>query len=364
MTVDASLQKLLSLEGVSLADIEALRLILQGGSIIDWYQLNLHSTEAVSRFLRVNCHDPASPRDQNRLRQLLAKAVDYLEGNFRYHFPPALVTPQKVEDLFLIASGTSEFQNLACILLKVMQIFNHVEAGELRTHLSVSEDVLLRRAEDAVNRTVNRLREAGAPIVSYQASRKSRDSLITKLLAKKTTVAAQVFDLLRFRIITKTPLDLIPVLAYLKDELLPFNYVVPGQSRNEILKLHDVLRSLPSLRTEMQSTPYRFQLEDVSEDDENRFSAANYRMINFVVDLPLRVDDLIDPDEPSLSALGFLVFYVVEFQMFDERTNDENQQGDSSHESYKDRQRWEVIRRLVYGSQLSGAGGPARGRTP
>jgi len=117
------------------------------------------------------------------------------------------------------------------------------------------------------------------------------------------------------------------------------------------------------VNSRLEHTLSRLQLEDVSMEEENRFSAANYRMISFVVDLPLRVDDLIDPDDPGLSNLGFLVFYVVEFQMFDEQTDVENQQGDSSHESYKDRQRWEVIRRLVYGSQLSDAGGPAHGRT-
>ncbi len=364
MTVDTSLHKLLSLEGVTLPDIESLRLILQGGSIIDWHRLNLPTPEAVQQFLRVNCHDPDSPHDQLRLRHLLSKSVRYLERNFRYHFPPQLAEPEHVEDLFVLASGKSEFQNLACILLKVMQILNHVDAGELKTHLSVSEDVLLRRAEDAVTRTVQRLQKAGAPIVSFVSSRKSRDSLITKLLAKKTTVATQVYDLLRFRIITRTPLDLVPVLTFLKNELLPFNYVVPGQSRNEILKIHDVLQHLsPAVNSRLEHTLSRLQLEDVSMEEENRFSAANYRMISFVVDLPLRVDDLIDPDDPGLSNLGFLVFYVVEFQMFDEQTDVENQQGDSSHESYKDRQRWEVIRRLVYGSQLSDAGGPAHGRT-
>jgi uncharacterized protein (TIGR04552 family) len=82
-------------------------------------------------------------------------------------------------------------------------------------------------------------------------------------------------------------------------------------------------------------------------------------MINFVVEMPIRVDALpAAAAHPDLASLGPLIFLLVEFQVFDEATWSSNEVGDGSHDRYKDRQRWEVIRRLMYGGRFGGAGGP------
>ena len=351
MAVGTSLRGLLAFEGITLADIEAIRLILRGQSVVDWYRLNLNTAEEVECFLRVNGYDSRMEDDERRLRHLLASAIEYLETNFYYHFPDELKHPEAVTDVFLAASSSSEYQNLACIVLKVAHIINHIDARELRYRLPVSDDALFRRAEDAVTRTVEEMVAAGAPITTFTASRKSRDSLITKLLAKKSTIAAQVFDRLRFRIVTKTSVDLVPVLVRLKDRILPFNYVVPGQSRNEVLPTQAAIEAVPRLNPLAHQLQYQFQLQDAGEEEDwNRFSSSDFRMINFVVDMPLRVDEFVT--DPALRDLGFLVFSLVEFQMFDEPTFEQNERGESSHDRYKDRQRWEVIRRLVYGGQF------------
>lgn len=361
MWVPGTLHELVTLDGVALADIQAMRLILRGHSIVDWHRLNLNSLEDVERFLRVNCFDPADGKDVDRLRHLLDGAVQYLERTFNYHFPAELTNPPSITEPFLTASSQSEFQNLACIILKVMHILNHIEARELRYRLPVSEDFLYRRAEDSVNRAVAELIAAGAPITSYKSSRKSRHSLITKLLAKNSSQASQVFDRLRFRIVTRTAMDIIPVLSHIKDHLLPYNYVVPGESRNEILDFQDILEAIPHLRPHAHQLQYDFQLEEAADDEAwNRFSDADFRMINFVVDMPFRVDALVkEANDPGLESLGRMVFVMVEFQIFDEKTDRNNQMGDASHDKYKERQRWEVIRRLVYG--VAGSSGPKPG---
>lgn len=347
------------LEAVTLSDLDAIRLILQGGAVIDWYRLNLENREQVRGFLRANGFDADAPADVARLRVLMDGAATYLSRNFDYHFPPQVVSPAEVEDLFLLASSDHEFQNLACVLLKVMHVLNHVEAQELRYRLPVSEDELFKRAEDSVDQAVIDMQSGGLRITSYSSSRKSRDSLVTKLLAKKTTIAAQVFDRLRFRIVTASVQDIVPVLGYLQAHLLPYNYVIPGQSRNEILQPESVLDQVPRLRPLAGRLRTRIHLEEaVANEDWNRFSADGFRMINFVVDMPLRVDDLVRKlDDPALESLGSLIFLLVEFQVFDEATWAGNEEGDGSHERYKDRQRWEVIRRLLYGGRFGGAGG-------
>src|SRR6185437_4031872 len=101
---------------------------------------------------------------------------------------------------------------------------------------------------------------------------------ITKLLAKRSTIAASMYDKLRFRLIVPSFGDLVPVLATLTRQLVPFNYIVPGESVNQLIDLKSVLEAdhgMPS------SAPL------------NEFSGPEYRIVNFVADLPLRIDRLV-----------------------------------------------------------------------
>ena len=351
------------LDGISLADVEAVRLILRGQSVVDWHRLNLRSREEVEGFLRVNGFEPACEKDRRRLRHLVDAAVAYLESSFRYHFTPEVRSPDDVGDLLRMASSNSQVQTQACMILKVAHIINHVDARELRFHLPVPEEVLFRHAEEKVAAEVTALREAGAEVTTFVSSRKSRGSLITKLLSKKSTLASQVFDRMRFRVVVREAGDLMPLLVGLKNRLVPFNYIVPGQSRNEILRPEDLVASVTDLRPLASQLQYQFELEDAEGgEDWNRFSAAEYRMINFVVDLPIRLDAIhASMGGPVLEGLGEIVFITLEFQVFDQATFDANELGAGNHERYKDRQKWDVIRRLMYGGQVGGAGGPGFG---
>jgi uncharacterized protein (TIGR04552 family) len=353
----------LSFGNIDLADVEAVRLTLRGGSVVDWHRLNLQDKDEVDRFLLVNGFDVQDPDDETRLLHLLKVAVEYLESNFNFHFPACLKQPAAVEDILLMASGSSEFQKLACVILKVMHVVNHVESQQLRFRLAVPEDQLFQMAVARVDQTIAAMRISGAPILHYAANRKTRDSLITKLLAKKTNFAAEVYDRLRFRIITREYPDIIPVLSYLKDNLFPYNYVVPGQSRNHIITTAALLGEIPELCAREPGLANRFLYEDAEDGDDlnqeiNAFSGQSFKMINFVVELPIKVRELVAKDNPDMAELGNLVYIQIEFQFFDEKTWASNEVGDNNHERYKDRQRWEVIRRLVHGNRYGMADDP------
>jgi uncharacterized protein (TIGR04552 family) len=345
---------------LSMADIEAVRLILRGESAIDWHKLHLKNQEEVNRFLKVNGFDANNPQDLARLDHVLARSIDYLRKVLNYHFPQELCVPGVVPELLLIASSDSKLQALACILLKVMHIVQHVEAQELRHRLTVSEDELFTRALDSVQSVMDEMIQGGAPIADFKASRKSHESLITKLLSKRSTQAAQIFDRVRFRIVTKNQVDLIPVLAILKDKLLPYNYIIPGQSRNEILPVESFLELPLSHPYNRSRLHLKMTMEEAfDERDWNRFSATGFRMVNFVIDMPVDVRDLVSKsNDPALKSLGNIVFLIVEVQMFDLATWKMNEQGEGSHNRYKDRQHWEVVRRLEHGGRIGGIGGP------
>ena len=80
-----------------------------------------------------------------------------------------------------------------------------------------------------VSSVVQEMSTKGIPLVEFALSFKSRDSLITKLLAKKDTVAAQVYDKIRFRIVTRSEEDVVPMVNFLQHHLFPFNFVIPGR---------------------------------------------------------------------------------------------------------------------------------------
>ena len=61
------------------------------------------------------------------------------------------------------------------------------------------------------------------------------------------TIAAQIFDKLHFRIVTRTPEDIWPMLNYLMQKVFPFDYVIPGQSINSMFDFKSYCERNPNL---------------------------------------------------------------------------------------------------------------------
>jgi uncharacterized protein (TIGR04552 family) len=338
----------IAVDDLTLEDLEAVRLMLRGSSVVDWYKLDFRDEADVHRFLRVNEFHPDSDDDMTRLEELRLEAVEYLTRNFAMDIPDAVADRVPAQDLFLMASRTGKQQLWACIILKVMHIVHHLAGRELSTRLPISVDQVYRTIELKVMRVVEELRAAGYPIVEFQWSRKSQDSLITKLLAKRSTLAASIYDKLRFRMIVRREEDLAPMLVALHRQLIPFNYVVPGASINHLLPFKSVLEStarLAILESQLQEDSIiDRQQERAAQAPINEFSGRKYRIVNFVADLPARVDNYVDD---ASRGYGNVVFVLTEFQLVDQKTAEDNERGENSHENYKGRQHRSVRQRLV-----------------
>jgi uncharacterized protein (TIGR04552 family) len=90
--------------------------------------------------------------------------------------------------------------------------------------------------------------------------------------------------------------------------------------------------------------------EDREDRTGNQFSGNTYRALNFVVDMPMRMDAYLPPPEQdSRQRKGRIVFALVEFQIMDEQTARLNEEGDNAHKLYKRRQKRRVLRRLARG---------------
>ena len=358
--VTASMEGLLPAARFGVRELEEMRLILRGDSVVDWRRLSFRDRAEVDAFIRLCLFRPEHPADEARLREILAEAVEYLRKEFRYRVTDAVAKPAELHDLFLIASGMGEhrkYRRIACIVLKVMHTIFHTDSREMlfRTPISSAEFAAL--IDRRVQAVAAQLRAIEAPIVDFVGNVKSRESMITKLLAKRETVAAQIFDKVRYRIVTRTEDDILPVLHYLTQHLFPFNFVVPSQTQNSLVSLTELIEQTPSLaehaarmQTHMDDDAGSFH-ERRRKHAINEFSGKGYRVLNLIADVPVRLDEHLCMIEGArrIPARPEIAFAPVEFQIVDEATARANEQGENSHERYKRRQNLRVLRRLSRG---------------
>jgi uncharacterized protein (TIGR04552 family) len=353
LTVDCSTGSALERMELDLQDLDAARLVLQGDSIIDWHKLELDSYEKIDRYLALHMLDVHDPLDRERLRFLFNEAINYLEENHKLGFPPDLRDPGDVRDVFLAASNTQGFrrtQILACAILKLMHVINHMEAADLKFQTSVSEAHLIELAERRIVELADEMRQRGFPLLAFYGSRKTRSSVITKLLVKTESHATTIFDKLRFRIITESPEQILPAVVWLTRHVFPFNYVIPGQSHNNLRSFLDMLRDQPQAHHLLPGLQFPLNEPEPLVQEPNPFSGSSYRMINFIVDFPVRIDPFLEGRDPVQHLLlGRVVYVMVEFQILDQATATANELGENAHSLYKDRQRRIVAKRLKRG---------------
>jgi uncharacterized protein (TIGR04552 family) len=203
--------------------------------------------------------------------------------------------------------------------------------------------------EEKVYRIIGGMLAHGFPILEFVGGRKNKDSLYTKLLSKHDTIAAQVYDKLRFRIVTRSYDDIFPVIQYLTTHLFPFNYVIPGQSTNSMFQFKTYAKKQPHLAKllpDMQA-----QQDDELTPKDNQFSSEAYRVVHFVVDMPVRLPSKVLERAPTNAwQLAPIVFVICEFQVIDRETEAKNERGEASHAKYKERQKRAVMRRLQMGT--------------
>lgn len=334
---------------VCLQDVESIRLILSGESVVDWQRLAFRSQDDVDRFLATHLIDMTDPDDVERVRYVFNEAVSFLEEQLHLKFPAELRNPADVRLVFLWASqwgGFRRTQILSCVVLKLMHIIHHMEAADLEFRLPLSEEQILNTAHRRILAQAQQMQDQGVPITAFYGNRKSRSSIITKLIAKREAAAATIFDKLRYRVVVQKSSDLVPVLGYLAREFFPFNYLIHGQSHNNLL---DPARLFEYLSPEEQEDArQRGHLPAPSDEPKNEFSGATYRAINWIVDYPVRIPEMVQ--ERFSFELGRVVYVNVEFQLLDEETSRRNEEGENAHTLYKGRQYRRVAARLKRGA--------------
>jgi uncharacterized protein (TIGR04552 family) len=350
--MDTADDRLRNLDELTLAELEGIRMLLRGGSVIDWHRLNFRDEREVAEFIAAQELDAQSPADRARAEAVKNSAISYLKRNFDFPIPRP-IAEKNVSELLMLASNKGHRQLCACAILKVMHIIHHLEARELLFMLPISDQELFHLIEQKVYRVIGSMLARGFPILEFIGGRKNKDSLYTKLLSKPETHAAQIYDKLRFRIVTRAPDDIFPTLNYLMRHVFPFNYSVPGESTNTLFPFRQYCEAHPHLASLLPQfqLPPSAELGDGPRVD-NLFTAPSYRVVHFVVDMPVKVpQEVMDHAPPAAWALGRVIFGQTEFQIIDRETEQSNEMGDASHEAYKRRQQQAVARRLKVGIQ-------------
>jgi len=324
-----SVPELRSLSDFTLADLEGIRVLLRGGSVVDWHRFNFADEGEAEEFVRAQEIDPDDDGDAARVTQVKEAAIDYLRRHFEFPVPKP-VAKKDLVGLLMLASSKGHRQICGCAILKVMHIIHHLEARELLFLLPTADEEVFQWVEQKVYRVMAAALANDFPILEFIGGRKNRDSLYTKLLSKPDVSASQIYDKVRFRIVTRTARDIFPVLNYVQRSIVPFNFVIPGQSTNTLARFHQYCSSEPALS---KLVP-KLQLP----------------LVHFVADVPVRVPGkVLAAAPPATEGLGHTIFVQTEFQVLDRATDESNEAGDASHQAYKERQKLAVMHRLKVG---------------
>ncbi len=339
--------RLKPVDELTIGDIETIRLILRGESVVDWRRLHLTDEREAREFLESQEFRPDEPSDRARLEKVKNEAISYLRRHFDFPIPKP-VERASVEELLVLGSGRGHRQVCACTILKAMHIVHHADGRELLFTLPMSMQEVFNLVEEKVYRVIGDMLAAGFPITEFVGGRKNKDSLYTKLLSKPETIAANVYDRLRFRIVTRSADDILPTILYLSKRVFPFTHVIPGQSLNTLFRLRSYLSRFEHLAAHADGT--QVHLNDDLTLGDNIFSGSSFRAIHFVADVPVRLPrEALEGAPSSAWALGPVVSVLSEFQILDRETEAANELGDGSHASYKARQKGAVMRRLKLG---------------
>ncbi|MBY0449387.1 MAG: TIGR04552 family protein [Cyanobacteria bacterium] len=359
--------------------------MLSGKSSIDLNGVPFRSREDAEQFLIHYGFDWHEDSDRAELvglfeeavrfinHVLLAKQPETLPKTLK-EIPPGFLADVNRDILSLMMIGADKNhpeQPWACALLKVMHTLAHIQNGPLYTHFDVAKEQILNK----INRVLDRDPEGHfllgipgpqgrvLPIYAFEKKdRKSRESILVKLLSKKENVAQEVHDMIGLRLVTFTEAEALLALDILRENrVIVFPNIIPSRSRNTLVDLTCMKEQYESIAGKiLQGEATAEALSDwfqgntpqcVWDSEENtNFSAHNpsssrhYRSIHITCRQLIRVKD---------PKTGFenRFFYPFEIQITDKASYLENKDGSSAHAHYKERQ-FALARQRVLGPLL------------
>lgn len=247
---------------------DTLRLFLEGFSPVDLPTMAVSSRDEAEQFIAAYGYDMSDPKENEEAHRIHQESLEFLE---RYLCPSmsenepdltppdAIRHPSQLHDLLVLTSNKEDplLAAWACSLLRVMHTVSHANLAARTPYFREVQSQILGPFEDHLFPNAENPKSLGqgpaaVPLkAAFFKRRKSRESLILKLLHKPDNVASEVYDRIGIKLITPTKVDAILALKYLrKHNLVSLPLLTPGRSRNTLVDLESFREAYEALTSE------------------------------------------------------------------------------------------------------------------
>ena len=366
--------------------------------MVDLSTMPIRSANEAYRFVQGYGYELHTPTDAQEVQQLLQQVFQFMEtcllrprdGEEAFlSIPEGLKARCDVIELLLLASQpTKTTASLwACALLKVLHTLVHIENAPKIQYAHLAQEQICRHFKAFLYTDKhtgalmlgkpNGTSQKQLKLVAVDVkAMKSKESLLIKLLSKKTNMMDEIDDLIGFRIVTETPADVLLALDILQEnQQMVFTNINSNRSRNSLIALEDFkqvwelsahptditnllathiqtwdelvanLQHLGSRNATLPAPPAGITVAGAGNfQHHNPNSDANYRSLHVTCRHLLRLRRV-------GSVRDERVFFPYELQFSDKENYLRNQQGDTAHTQYKFRQ-LQRSRRRVLGALL------------
>ena len=308
-----------------------------------------------------------------------------------------------LEELVRLAAQEEETEDKlwAEVILKVVHTILHVDKDLRNKFFKNIQTQVFDRFYRYIQRDSNNKLYLGKegqydlPLLEFDTkSKKSRDSVIIKLIHKAENVAEELFDRVGIRFVTENRFDCLRVINFLISQgVVVAQNIKPSRSQNSLINFEAFKNSYLELiskaeKEKLSEAELLQEIENIIEphnvqniDFENAHSSDQYRSLQFTARQLIRYrDPFLDEfnkfkqhiseqyaeDAELISKMKSLntsnisktieFFYPYEIQVVDKESHENNLVGEASHQEYKKAQvisaRNRLFKKLVSFYQL------------
>lgn len=395
---------------------DLLDVVICGQSIIDsrgGVGSGISNLEDADRFCQTYGFDFNDPIQRAEAHGHFQESIAFIRKYFlqpenpdglRLEIPKKILELTDVRELLLLSvKPSTDLRDWACALLKVMHSIAHIDKDVRTFYFTDIQKQIL----DRFYRIVHREEGDGALYVAHLGKddplrvnlvhfeskpKKSRESVILKLLHKAENVADEIFDRVGLRFVTESRIDVLRLLKFLKEhQIIMTANTKPSRARNTLIDV-DHFRTQEALifekvrNGEMASeaqlaAALNQAIRQPQTVSENPHSSQTYRAIQFTCRQLIRIESPLHDQLKTLKAearklgsfeseapmadgfahvmalidktdLKFLprimsFFYPFEVQITDRAGYEESLKGQSAHSEYKRSQVQSAMKRVM-----------------
>ncbi len=382
-----------------------MNVLIGGRSSIDLPEIQITSMQEATSFLKSYGYDPDKTHDARLMHAAICESLAFIERSLMPKEwkngvqPPLEVLTCSDPRMLLIwacdrAPEHNQRRMWSCAILRVMHTIAHIEGAFRYSDIDVAREDIVGRFQSVVtydDRGDTWLQSGDQRVKLHKMDwkhKKSRESVLLKLLHKRANVAETIYDMLGLRIVTEFQSDVMRVVKLLyRSHIISFPNAIPSRSRNSILDA-DVFRArIEQLRGELMTDKIseedflnavqKLQLDPPEDGKENLHSGVDYHAIQMTCRQLIRtprpltilrkglqreLDEMRKAGKEqsgiaelvqvlrNISRLGGddeFSFFPFEVQVMDRRSWEINTTGKASHSKYKKSQLKAARRRVL-----------------